>query len=117
MASPIEKQGFHLDADGAGRLLHAGERGLVGDAQAVDVADLGTAQIEALLDLRPRAVHEDEPYAEAVQDRQVVDQVLEGAIRHGLAPDDDHEGAAAVCVDVGRCLAEEIDEGFVLALA
>ncbi len=111
------EQGLDLDAHGTGRFLHAGERGLVGDAQAVDVADLRAPQVQPLLDLRPRAVDEDEAYAEPVQDRKVVDEFLEGAVRHGLATADDDERAAAVGVDVRGCLAEEIDEGFVLALA
>jgi hypothetical protein len=67
--------------------------------------------LELLVDLRAKAVHQHDLHAHALDQRQVLRDVLQLAGGDGLAGDADHEGLAAVHVDVGRHRAEPGHEG------
>ena len=89
---------------------HALQRRQIGDPELAREARLDAARRELAIDLRPRAVHQHQLRAEAVQQRQVVDEGLEvGAVGH-LAAERDHEHAAVVGVDIGRSSAQGGDE-------
>ena len=66
--------------------------------------------VEDRLDLRPRAVDDDEVHAEAVQQVEVVDDAEERVVGDDLAAERDDEGLAAERVDVGRRRADPLDE-------
>ena len=89
---------------------HAVHRLGVGDAQAERVAALDVLLREDRLDLRPRAVHDDEVHAEAVQQVEVVDDAEERVVGDDLAAERDDERPAAERVDVRRRRADPLDE-------
>ena len=91
-------------------LEHAVHRLGVGDAQAERVAALDVLLLEDRLDLRPRAVHDDEVDAEAVQQVEVVDDAEKRVVGDDLAAERDDEGPAAERVDVRRRRADPLDE-------
>ena len=78
------------------------QRGVVGDAQAVGILHPRLARFQPCLDLRPGAVHQHQPDAEAVQQGDVVDQTGKGPARHSLAAEGDHKGATPVSMDIRR---------------
>ena len=82
----------------------------VGDAQAERVAALDVLLRENGLDLRPRAVDDDEMHAEAVQQVQVVDDAEKRVVGDDFAAERDDEGLPAKRVDVGRRGADPLDE-------
>ena len=86
----------------AAGLEHAVHRLGVGDAQSERVAALDVLLREDRLDLRPRAVHDDDAHAEAVQQVQVVDDAEERLVGDDLAAERDDERPAAKRVDVRR---------------
>ena len=55
-----------------------------------------------LIDLRPEAMHQHDFHAHALNQRQVLRNVLQFACRNGLARNTHHKGFAPVGVDVGR---------------
>ena len=107
----LRERRLDLEAQLAGRLLGAVERDLVGDAQAVAVARRVALRAQLLVDLRPKAVHQDDLDAHRLQDRQVLRERGELAGGDQLAGDRDHEGLAVVGVDVRRDRAEPRHEG------
>ena len=107
----LRERRLDLEAQLAGGLLGAVERDRVGDAHAVAVARLVALRAQLLVDLRPKAVHEDELDAHRLQDRQVLGERGELAGGDQLAGDRDHEGLAVVGVDVRRHGAEPRHEG------
>ena len=111
VGEPHGEQGLDLHPGHPGRLLDAGERGVVGDAQAVDIAQIDLALLEPRLDLGPRPMDQDQPHPEPVEQGDVVDQVREARVGHRLAAEGDDEGAAPVGMDVGGGLADPVDEG------
>jgi hypothetical protein len=62
------------------------------------------------VDLRPRAMHQHQADAHAVEQRDVMDQRLRRARLQHFAAEGDDEGAAAKGVDVGRRLAHPGDQ-------
>ncbi len=98
-----------LDAQGADHLLDFGQAGGVGNAQvdvdlALDVV-MGLAfqagVLEGGLDLRPGAMHEHEFHAQAVQQGEVVGDVVEVVVGEGFTGQQDDEHLPAVGVDIG----------------
>ncbi len=108
-APAIGELAMPSDSSASMRLLHLA-RGLehavhrlgVGDAQAERVAALDALLREDGLDLRPRAVDDDDVHAEAVQQVEVVDDAEERLVGDDLAAEGDDEGPAAEGVDVRR---------------
>ena len=66
---------------------------------------------QLLIDLRPKAVHQHDLDAHALNEGQVLGNVLQLARRNGLAGHAHHEGFAPVQVDVGRHRAKPGHEG------
>ena len=66
--------------------------------------------VEDRLDLRPAAVHDDEPDAEAVQQVEVVDDAEERLVGDDFAAERDDERLAAERVDVRRRRADPVHE-------
>ena len=104
------QQRLDLDPDRAGRLLDAGQRGVVGHAQTVDIADGRTVFDQARLDLRPYTVHQHQPDPQAVQQVDIVRQLHKSPVRHQLAAKCDDKGLAAKTMDIRRGRAEPVDE-------
>ncbi|MCY1533662.1 hypothetical protein D9M68_690020 [compost metagenome] len=107
----LAEGGFDLVAQLARGLLRRVERHGVGDADAVRVLRLVALGRQLLVDLRAEAVHQHDLDAHALDQGQVLRDVLQLARRDGLARQRDHEGLAAVRVDVGRDRAEPGHEG------
>ena len=82
----------------------------VGDAQAGRVAALDVLLRENGLDLRPRAVDDDQVHAEAVQEVEVVDDAEKRVVGDDFASERDDEGLAAKRVDIRRRRADPLDE-------
>ena len=74
------------------------------------VAALDALLLEDRLDLRPRAVHDDEVHAEAVQQVEVVDDAEKRVVGDDFAAERDDERLAAERVDVRRRRADPLDE-------
>ena len=110
VGQPQRQQRLDLDPHGAGGFLDARQRGIVGDAQAIDVADGGAVFGQPRFDLRPHAMHQHQPHAQAVQQVDVMRQLDEPAVRHQFAAKGDDESLAAKPVNVGRGGAKPVDE-------
>ena len=110
------EQRFDFHPHRAGGFLDAFQGVIVGDAQAVDVADRGAAFGQLFLDLRPRTMHQHQAHAQAVEQVEVVRQRDELAFAHHFAAEGDDESLAAKLVDIRRGgaepLHEHIDENF-----
>ena len=106
VADPHGEQRFDLDPHAAGGLFDTLERGIIGDTQAVDVFDLDSPLMQALFDLRPGAVHQYQPHAEAVEQGDVVYQGGELGVHEHLATETDHEGPLTKGIDVRRGVAK-----------
>ena len=89
----------------AGMIVKGGGYGLVGD---IVVGILGA---QLLVHLRAKAVHQHDLHAPALDQRQVGGDVAQLAGGNRLTHHADHEGLAAVHVDVGRHGAKPGDEG------
>ena len=98
----LAEGGFDLVTQLARSLLRAVEGHAVGDADAVRVLGRVALGRELFIDLRAKAVHQHDLHAHALDQRQVLRQVLQLARRNRLARDADHKGLAPVHVDVGR---------------
>ncbi len=83
---------------------------LVGDAQVVDESWFQAALQQLRVDLRTRAMHQHQLDAEAVQQRQVVEQRIEIRAQRRLAAKADDENASVVGVNVGRAGTQGTDE-------
>jgi len=83
-------------------LLDTGKRGVIGKAAAIDVFDGGTLLTQALLDLRTGAMDEHEFHAEAVQQRDIMNQVGKRFVSHDLTTKGDDKHAVAKGMDVRR---------------
>ena len=101
ICQPHRQQRLDLDPHHAVGLLDAGQAVVIGDAQAIDDLHVGTAIGQLLLDLRPRARHQHQAYPEAVEQRDVVDQVGEAVVGNRLTAERQHEHLAAMRVDIG----------------
>ena len=110
IGEPQRQQGFDLDPYRAGGFLDAGQRCVVGDAQAAHIADCGAVLGQARLDLRPYAVYQNQPHAQTVQQVDVVRQLHEAPVRHQLSAKRNDEGLAAKTVNVRRGGAEPVNE-------
>ena len=91
-------------------LEHAVHRVDVGDAHAVRIAARNALRREDRLDLRPAAVHDDEPDAEAVQQVEIVDHAQEFVVGDHFAAERDDERPAAERVHVRRGRADQVHE-------
>ena len=109
-AMPSESSASMRRAHLAVGFEHAVHRLGVGDPQAERVAALDVLLREDRLDLRPRAVDDDEVHAEAVQQVEVVDDAEERVVGDDLAAERDDERLAAKRVDVRRRRADPLDE-------
>jgi hypothetical protein len=78
------------------------ERDGVSDADAAVVARHVALGRQLFGHLRPETVHEDQLDAHRMQDRKVLHEGVQLARGDGLAGQRDHEGLAAVGMDVGR---------------
>ena len=107
----MDKQCLDLDAHDAGGLFDRRQGRRLRDPQIVHVTGLEAGGAEPGLDLRAGAVHEHDPYPEAVQERDVMDERGEALALDRLAPEADHERPAAVAVHIGRDGPEPGDEG------
>lgn len=106
----LAEGGLDVQADLAGRLLGAFQRGRVGGRQA-PAELLGVAlQAQLFIDLRARAVHQHQVDAQGRQQGEVLHQDIEGAGLHQLAAERHHEGLASERMHVGRHFAEPSDE-------
>ena len=108
---PWLKRGLDLVAQLAGGFLGAVERHLVGDAHAVRVARRVALGRSCSLTCGRKPCTSTTLMPMLLDQRQVLREVLQLAGRDRLAGDADHEGLAAVRVDVGRHRAEPGDEG------
>ena len=102
------QQRLDLQTDGADRVHDAAQRLARGDAQAVVVGRGQPVLDQVLVDLRARAMHQHQLDAQRVQQRDVMHDVAEVLVVHGLAAEQQHEGLAAMPVDVGRGVAEPV---------
>src|SRR5439155_25450074 len=93
-----------------GAFQHAVKRLCVSDTQAPVVDAWNILLLEDRFDLRPRAVHDDQLDAEAVQQVEVVDDAEEGVIGDDLAAESDHKSLAAKRVYVRRGRAYPLNE-------
>ena len=94
----------------AGAFEHAVERLGVGDAQAAVVAAGDVLLLEYRLDLRTRAMHDDQPDAEAVQQVEVVDDAEKRVVGDDFAAEGDDERLAAQRVNVRRGRTDPLHE-------
>ena len=94
----------------ASRLEHAVHRLGIGDPQPECIPAFDVLLGENRLDLRARAVDDDEMHTEAVQQVQVVDDAEERLVSDHLAAECDDERLAAERVDVGRGQPDPLDE-------
>jgi hypothetical protein len=92
------------------RLVHDPEVGGRRVGLPADVVERGAILGQPRLHLRPHAVDQHQPHAQAVQQVDVVRQLHEAAIRHQFAAKGDDEGLAAKAMDVRRGRAEPVDE-------
>jgi hypothetical protein len=106
----LREQRLDLDAGHAHGALDAFQRLGIGDAQALVEARRQAARLHLGVDLRPRAMHQHQADAHAVEQRDVVDQRLRGTGLEHFAAEGDDEGTTAKGVDVGRRLAHPGDQ-------
>ena len=100
---------FHdLMRDARGGIKADGEGGLVGDARAVGVGDVGAEFRRAALDLVARAVDEHDLDVERAQDGDVEQHVGEILRFDDFAVEGDHEGALA---EAGNILEDAAEVG------
>ena len=93
---------FHNDAGRSRQCTHAFQSGVVGDAQPVGILHPRLERFQPSLDLRPGAVHQNQPDAEAVQQGDVVYQIGKACIGYRFAAECQHEGLAPVRVNIWR---------------
>ena len=96
----------------AGRVFHAFERVGIGDAQIVVKFRRDAAQFAAAFDLRARAMHQYQFHAEAVQQRDVVNDVGKIRMLDRVAAEHQHKRFTAMRVDIRRRVAEPFDVVF-----
>ena len=80
----------------------------VRDAQLGVIARRQSCAFESRIELRSGAEHDYQTHAEAVQERDVVNDILEVLVRDRAAAEHEHERAAAVSVDVRRSAAKPL---------
>jgi hypothetical protein len=92
--------------DAAARVAHAFEHAIhrlrVGDAQPLVIAARDVLLLQDRLDLRARAVHDDQPHTEAVQEVQVVHDAEKALVGDDFAAEGDDQRLAAESVYVRR---------------
>ena len=87
-------------------------RGLVvGDAYVLVESARKARPLQARIDLAAPTVNQHQAYTEAVQQRDVVNDVREGIVLRDGVPQHQHEGLAPVCVDVGCSVPQPADMG------
>ena len=109
------KQRFHLRAHGPAGVDDGVERAGVGHADPVHELRLPAAELQAILDLRSDAVHNNELHAEAVQQRHVVHQGRELGLQERVALELNDEYAPPVSVDIGCGATKSAYEGRLVA--
>jgi len=77
-------------------------------ANAVLVADFGLPLAQTHFNLRARTMHENEAYSQAVQQRNVVDDVGETVGEQGITLKNDYERPASESIDVRRRVAKPV---------
>src|SRR6185369_10624424 len=102
IGQPLTEGRLDFVAQLTGRFLGRVERHFVGDAHAVRIARLMALGLELFCDLRPEAVHQHDLHAHALDQREVLGDVLQLAGCHRLAGHADDESLAPVHVDVRR---------------
>ena len=86
----------------AGATVRVISGNFIGDAHAVRVLRFVALGCELLVDLWPEAVHQHDLHAHALNQRQVLRNVLQLAGCNRLTGNADDEGFVTVCVDVRR---------------
>ena len=104
------QQGLHSGACRRICFYHTSERPRAGDAHSVREGGLEARFREAGIDLRPGAVHQHQPDAEGIEEREVVDERGKGAAFDRFAAEMHHEGSTPVRVDVGGRVAKPLHE-------
>jgi hypothetical protein len=104
------EQRFDAGPDLAGGFQHAIHRIDVGDAHAVCVTAGNALRREDRLHLRPAAVADDQPDAQAVQQVEVVDDAQEFLVGNHFAAERNDERLASKRMHVGRSGANQMDE-------
>ncbi len=107
----LAESGFDLVAQLASSFLGAVQSHAVGDADAVGIFGRVALGGQLFVDLGAKAVHQHDFHAHALDQRQVLRQVLQLARGNGLARDAHHKGLAPVHVDVRRHRPEPGHEG------
>ena len=102
----LAEGGLNLEAQLAGGLLGAVERDLVGNAHAVRVARLVALGLQLLVDLGPKAVHQHDLHAHALDHGQILRDVGQLVRGNRLTRHAHDKGLAPVHVDIGRHGAE-----------
>jgi hypothetical protein len=107
----LAERGFNFVAQLARSFLRAVEGHAVGDADAMGVLGRVAFGGQLLVDLGAKAMHQHDLHAHALDQRQVLRQVLQLARRNRFARDAHHKGLAPVHVDVRRHRPEPGHEG------
>ncbi len=110
VGQPERQQRFDLDPYRAGGFFHARQRGVVGDAQAFDIANRGTVFVQPCFHLWPHAMDQHQAHAQAVQQVDVVCQLHEITVGHEFATECDDKRFATKTMDVGCGGTEPVDE-------
>ena len=106
----LREQRVDVHAQYAHRLLDTLQCRRVGDAHAVGKARAGAALAQLRLDLRPRAVHQHQPDAGAVEQVDVVGEHRELALLDHITAEGDDQCLAAKRMEIRRRRAEPCDE-------
>ena len=103
LASEVDSRASISMRKATNRRFHTLQRRAIGDAQDLPhIAVLSPFRIERGFDLRPCSVHQHHLRAEAAQQRDIPDEIIEVGARSRFATESDDEGAAVVRVRV-RC--------------
>jgi hypothetical protein len=103
------QQGFDVRAQAADGIFNAFERLRIGDTKIFMETRRNAAQLAAAFDLRTRAVHEHEFDAEAVEQRDIVNDVREIRMLDRIATEHQDKRFTAVRIDIGRRIAKPFD--------
>ena len=97
------------DAQTAHRIHHAAQGIAVGNAQILMKPRTHAPHGQPLLDLRTRPMHQHQTHTQAVEQHDVVDDVVEIRVRNRLTRQQHDKGALAVGIDIGRGVAKPLD--------
>ena len=94
-----------FNAQAADGILYAGERLVIGYAQAVYIAHFCLAQFQALFYLRACAMYQNQADVEGMEQCDIMHKAFEIPV-HGFAAEHQHKGRAAMRLDIGGGLAD-----------